>query len=79
LTGRSQRLRRHALCRRQRGGEEDGVARGLLLALAIGVVCRLAAIPLPASPRTIGALLVVAMTIGFLGTDMALVQWSATP
>jgi XapX domain-containing protein len=45
------------------------IALGLLLALAIGVVCRLAAIPLPAPPVLIGALLVLAMTLGYVVTD----------
>jgi XapX domain-containing protein len=38
------------------------IALGLLLALAIGVVCRLAAIPLSAPPVLLGALLVLAMS-----------------
>lgn len=42
---------------------------GFLLAFTIGVVCRLAAIPLPAPPMLIGALLVVAMTLGYAVTD----------
>ncbi len=45
------------------------VALGLALALAIGVACRLAAIPLPAPPLLIGALLVLAMTLGYVVTD----------
>jgi len=45
------------------------IALGLLLALAIGVVCRLAAIPLPAPPVLVGALLVLAMTLGYVVTD----------
>ena len=45
------------------------IALGLLLALAIGVACRLAAIPLPAPPVLIGALLVLAMTLGYVVTD----------
>lgn len=45
------------------------VALGLLLALAIGVACRLAGIPLPAPPVLIGALLVMAMTLGYVITD----------
>jgi XapX domain-containing protein len=45
------------------------VALGLLLALAIGVLCRLGGIPLPAPPVLIGALLVLAMTIGYVLTD----------
>jgi XapX domain-containing protein len=42
---------------------------GLMLALAIGVACRLAGIPLPAPPVLIGALLVLAMTLGYVATD----------
>lgn len=45
------------------------VAFGLLLAVAIGVACRLAGIPLPAPPMLIGALLVLAMTLGYVVTD----------
>ena len=42
------------------------VAAGFVLALSIGVICRLAGLPLPAPPVFIGALLVVAMTTGYL-------------
>jgi XapX domain-containing protein len=45
------------------------VVLGLLLALAIGVGCRFASIPLPAPPVFIGALLVLAMTFGYVVTD----------
>lgn len=45
------------------------VAFGLLLAFAIGVACRLAGIPLPAPPVLIGAVLVLAMTLGYVVTD----------
>lgn len=45
------------------------IALGLLLALAIGVACRVATIPLPAPPVLIGALLVLAMTLGYVVTD----------
>ena len=44
-------------------------ALGLLLALVIGIACRLASIPLPAPPVLIGALLVLAMTLGYVVTD----------
>jgi len=50
---------------------------GILLGFLIGAGCRWFDLPLPAPPRIVGALLVVAMTVGFLGTDLALVQWSA--
>jgi XapX domain-containing protein len=49
---------------------------GLALGIAIGAACRWFDLPLPAPPRLVGALLVVAMTLGFLGADLALVQLS---
>ena len=45
---------------------------GLVLGVAIGAACRWFEIPVPAPPRLIGALLVVAMTIGYLLADRAL-------
>lgn len=45
------------------------IALGLLLGLAIGAVCRLLAIPSPAPPVLPGALLVLAMTLGYIATD----------
>lgn len=54
------------------------VALGLLLALAIGVACRLAGIPLPAPPVLIGALLVLAMTLGYVVTDRFAAHREAT-
>lgn len=45
---------------------------GIALGLAIGAGCRWFDVPLPAPPKLVGALLVVAMTLGFLGTDLAL-------
>jgi len=45
------------------------IALGLLLAFAIGVVCRLAFIPLPAPPVLIGALVVLSMTLGYVAID----------
>ncbi|PWG63510.1 DUF1427 family protein [Sediminicurvatus halobius] len=50
---------------------------GILLGLAIGAGCRWFDIPLPAPPRLVGALLVVAMTLGFLGTDYVLTLTAA--
>ncbi|MTH77100.1 DUF1427 family protein [Paracoccus aestuariivivens] len=49
---------------------------GLLLAL--GIACRLAAIPLPAPPVLIGALLVLAMTLGYVLTDWFAAHRAAT-
>lgn len=45
---------------------------GIALALLIGIGCRLLDIPLPAPPRLSGALLVLAMTGGFLLGDWLL-------
>lgn len=42
---------------------------GIALALVIGVACRWLDIPVPAPPRLQGALLVVAMTAGFIVAD----------
>lgn len=52
---------------------------GLVLGGLIGVGCRWFDLPLPAPPRIVGALLVVAMTLGFLGADIALAQWGTVP
>jgi len=45
---------------------------GFILAFGIGAACRGFDIPLPAPPRVVGALLVVAITVGFLATDYVL-------
>ena len=45
------------------------IAIGLVLAFCIGIVCRVAAVPLPAPPVLIGALLVLAMSVGYGVTD----------
>ena len=45
------------------------IALGLLVGLAVGASCRLLGIPSPAPPVLAGALLVVAMTLGYIGTD----------
>ncbi|MBK1614484.1 XapX domain-containing protein [Rubrivivax gelatinosus] len=44
----------------------------LALGLGIGLGCRWFDLPLPAPPRLVGALLVVAMTLGFVGMDTLL-------
>lgn len=45
------------------------VALGLLLGVLIGVICSLAEIPLPAPPALVGALLVLAMSVGYTLSD----------
>ena len=42
---------------------------GILLAFSIGVTCRRFGVPLPAPPVLIGALLVVAMSAGYIAID----------
>lgn len=39
---------------------------GIGLGLAVGVFCRLFDIPSPAPPRVIGAVILIAMTLGFV-------------
>jgi len=51
---------------------------GILLGFGIGAACRWFDIPSPAPPRLVGALLVVAMTTGFIMTDKALSYVSST-
>ncbi|MFZ5556139.1 MAG: DUF1427 family protein [Pseudomonadota bacterium] len=45
------------------------IALGLLLGLAIGALCRWGGVPAPAPPALTGALLVVAMTLGYVIAD----------
>ena len=47
---------------------------GLVLAFAIGFACRAFGVPSPAPPVIVGALLVVAMTIGYLLVDRAMAR-----
>ena len=51
---------------------------GFALAFAIGSVCRFLDIPVPAPPALIGALLVVAMTSGYVVTDHYATRRAAT-
>lgn len=45
------------------------IVLGCVLAFAIGVLCRLSGIPLPAPVALLGGLLVVAMTVGYVLID----------
>lgn len=47
---------------------------GLALGFLIGLACSLGSIPVPAPPVLVGALLVVAMTSGYILTDR-LIAW----
>jgi XapX domain-containing protein len=51
---------------------------GIVLGLLIGAGCRWFDVPAPAPPKLIGAILVVAMTVGYLGADRLMSQHSAT-
>lgn len=53
------------------------VALGLLLGFAIGFGCRAAGVPVPAPPALAGALLVVAMTLGYAIADRLLARRGA--
>jgi XapX domain-containing protein len=50
------------------------IAIGLLLGFLIGVGCRYFDIPVPSPPVLPGALLVVAMTLGYTSTDRVLTR-----
>ena len=45
------------------------ILTGLLLGLAIGILCQKLHLPLPAPPVFSGSFLVVAMTLGYWGMD----------
>lgn len=45
---------------------------GLVLGLLIGIACRFFDVPVPSPPKLLGALLVVAMTVGYLSADKLL-------
>ena len=48
---------------------------GIVLAFALGFSCRAFGIPSPAPPLILGALLVMAMTVGYIAVD----RWMASP
>jgi XapX domain-containing protein len=51
---------------------------GLVVAFALGFACRALGIPSPAPPVLVGALLVMAMTVGYILVDRALSHRPAT-
>lgn len=51
---------------------------GILVGFGIGLACRLLGIPSPAPPAVEGALLVLAMTGGYLGADRWLSRGAVT-
>jgi XapX domain-containing protein len=53
------------------------IAASMILGVLIGAGCRWFDIPVPAPPRIIGAVLVVAMTMGYLAADKAMAKPAA--
>ncbi len=51
---------------------------GLVVAFCIGILCRTFGIPSPAPPVLVGALLVVAMTLGYIIMDRLMTHKPAT-
>jgi XapX domain-containing protein len=52
---------------------------GIALGLAIGFCCRWFDIPLPSPPNLVGALLVVAMTLGYVTAGYVLAPQTTPP
>ena len=50
------------------------LAIGLIISLVVGIGCRVFDIPVPSPPVLPGALLVVAMTLGYSGADRFLLR-----
>ena len=55
------------------------IGAALLLAFLIGAACRVFDIPVPSPPKLIGAVLVVAMTVGYTVADLYLVKVEPGP
>ncbi len=47
---------------------------GFILAFAIGILCQLLPIPLPAPTALVGALVVMSMTLGYIAADRYLAR-----
>jgi XapX domain-containing protein len=52
---------------------------GLLVGFVLGAMCRWLDIPVPSPPKLLGALLVVATTIGYMTADRFLTKRVAEP
>ena len=52
---------------------------GLLVGFVLGAMCRWLDIPVPSPPKLLGALLVVATTVGYMTADRFLTKRTAEP
>ena len=52
---------------------------GLFVGFVLGAMCRWLDIPVPSPPKLLGALLVVATTIGYMTADRYLTKRAAEP
>jgi len=50
---------------------------GILFGFLVGAGCRWIDVPVPSPPSIPGALLVLAMTLGFIGTDLVMTKTKA--
>jgi XapX domain-containing protein len=57
----------------------DKIILGLLLGFLIGVGCRYFDIPLPGPEKLVGALVILSVTLGYLGMDYLLNRPSGLP
>jgi len=55
------------------------VLLGLLIGFVLGATCRWLDIPVPSPPKLLGALLVVATTLGYMAMDGMLARRSSAP
>jgi XapX domain-containing protein len=51
----------------------------LVLAFGIGAACRYFAIPVPAPPKLLGGLLIIAITVGYMTADRFLPKAAEEP
>ena len=55
------------------------IMMGLLLGFLIGVICRYFDIPLPSPTKLIGVLIVLSITLGYVGMDYLLARPAIAP
>ena len=48
------------------------IVLGILLGFGLGAFCRWLDIPLPSPPKVVGAVMVIALTLGFVAADWGL-------